>query len=72
MAKVLRSDVKHDGEVIPAGTRMSSKDIPTALRKQLKDYGFFVDEAEEEDSDAEAQEEEDKVEEEEVQDEEKG
>ncbi len=70
MAKVLRSDVKHDGEVIPAGTRMSSKDIPTALRKQLKDYGFFVDEAEE-DSDAEAQEEEDEVEEE-VQDEEKG
>jgi hypothetical protein len=59
MAKVLRSDVKIDDEVIPAGTRMSDKRISTSFRKQLKEFGFFVDEAEveEEDSDVEAQEE---------------
>ena len=70
MAKVLRSDVKHDGEIIPAGTRMSSKMISASLRKQLKEFGYFVDEAEAEEveSDAEAQEEEEV--EEEVQEEE--
>ncbi len=73
MAKVLRSDVKLDDEVIPAGTKMSSKVFPTKLKKQLKDYGFFVDEAEveEEDSNADASEEEEKAEEE-VQDETEG
>ncbi len=59
MAKVLRSNVKVDGETLPAGTRMSDKRISPSFRKQLKEFGFFVDEAdvEEEDSDAEAQEE---------------
>lgn len=67
MAKVLRSNVKHDGELIPAGTRMSSKQIPSKLRKQLQETGFFIDEAEakEEESDAEAQEEEEAGQEEE-------
>ncbi len=70
MAKVLRSDVKLDDEIIPAGTRMSSKVFSAKFKKQLKEFGFFVDEvAEEEDSDAETQEEEV---EEEVQDETEG
>ncbi len=61
MAKVLRSNVKHDGEVIPAGTRMSSKVFPAKLKKRLKERGFFVEEAsdtEDEAEDAEAPEEE--------------
>ena len=78
MAKVLRSNVKHDGELIPAGTRMSSKLFPAKLRKQLKETGFFVEEeasdTEDEAEDAEAPEEEAAEEEgpEEVQDEEEG
>ncbi len=62
MAKVLRSNVKIDDEIIPAGTRMSSKVFSAALRKQLKATGFFIDEVasepEEEADDAEAPEEE--------------
>ncbi len=59
MAKVLRSNVKIDDETLPAGTRMSDKRISPSLRKQLKEFGFFVDESEveEDDSDGEAQEE---------------
>ncbi len=62
MAKVLRSNVKIDGEVLLAGTRMSDKRISPAFRKQLKATGFFIDEVasdtEEEADDAEAPEEE--------------
>ncbi len=68
MAKVLRSDVKHDGELIPAGTRMSSKKIPNALRKQLKGFGFFVEEASDDEEEVQIEIED----EEEAQDEEKG
>jgi hypothetical protein len=49
MAKVLRSNVKHDGELIIAGTRMSSNKFPVKLRKQLKEDGFFVDEVDDDD-----------------------
>ncbi len=76
MAKVLRSNVKIDDEVLLAGTRMSDKRISAAFRKQLKATGFFVDEvasdteaeedepeSEEEGSDAEAPEEEETQEE---------
>ncbi len=71
MAKVLRSDVKLDDEIIPAGTKMSSKVFSAKFKKQLKEFGFFVDEVEveEDDSDVETQEEEG---EEEVQDETEG
>ncbi len=44
MAKVLRSNVKIDDEIVPAGTRMSSKKFSASLRKQLKESGFFVEE----------------------------
>ncbi len=76
MAKVLRSNVKIDDEIIPAGTRMSDKRISAKFRKQLKETGFFVDEAvsdtEDEAEDADEAEEEAAEEEveEEVQDEE--
>ena len=69
MAKVLRSNVKVDDEIIPAGTRMSSKVFSTAFRKHLKATGFFVDE---EASDAEEEEEAAEEEPEENQDEEEG
>ncbi len=49
MAKVLRSNVKIDDEVIPAGTKMSNKVFSPSLRKQLKETGFFVNEVVEED-----------------------
>ena len=57
MAKVLRSNVKHGGEVIPAGTPMSSKKFPNKLRKQLQETGFFVDQAETEKEEVEGEEE---------------
>ena len=44
MAKVLRSNVKIDDEIIPAGTKMSNKVFSAKLRKQLKETGFFVEE----------------------------
>ncbi len=78
MAKVLRSNVKVDDEIIPAGTRMSSKVFSASFRKQLKATGFFIDEVasdtEEEADDADAPEEEENQEEEpeEDQDEEEG
>ena len=77
MAKVLRSNVKIDDEIIPAGTRMSSKVFSTKFRKQLKETGFFVDEAvsdteDEADDATEAEEEATEEEAEEVQDEEEG
>ncbi len=56
MAKVLRSNVKLDDEIIPAGTRMSSKVFPAALRKQLKETGFFVDEVVEDETEDELEE----------------
>ena len=67
MVKVLRSNVNLDGEIIPAGTKMSSKVFSAKFKKQLKEFGFFVEEA----SDAEEEATEEEVEEE-VQDEEEG
>ena len=44
MAKkqVTRGDVKHDGEVIEAGTPASK--LPKGLKQHLKDNGFLMDE----------------------------
>jgi len=44
MAKkqVTRGDVKHDGEVIGAGTPASA--LPKGLKQHLKDNGFLMDE----------------------------
>ncbi len=63
MAKVLRSDVKLDGEIIPAGTRMS-KIKSTKLRDQLKEIGFFIEEETAEEPELEDEEDEDQDEEE--------
>lgn len=70
MAKVLRSNVKVDDEIIPAGTKMSNKVFSAKLRKQLKETGFFVEETSDAEEEEEDFEEEDEVEE--VQDTEEG
>ncbi len=73
MAKVLRSNVKIDDEVIPAGTKMSSKVFSPSLRKQLKATGFFVEpeveEPEDDEEEAEASDGEEEATEEEAEEE---